>query len=82
MMTFKLSDTSWTPLVIVSTISKFILMATFWWLYFELVEKHLLGKNLSTGQNIVYGHLFIYIGFTIVPEISIVDFSMLSLFCF
>ncbi|WP_419905998.1 low temperature requirement protein A [Kiloniella sp.] len=35
-------------------------MCAVWWLYFETHEEKAIGKELGTGQRILYGHLGIY----------------------
>ncbi len=89
MLATNLSETSWSVSTIAATVIGFIIIATLWWLYFDLTEKHTLGKELGTGQHIIYGHLFVYIGlssiavfigYAITLELSIVDHLLLCLF--
>ncbi len=89
MLATNLSETSWSASTVAATVVGFILIATLWWLYFDLMEKHTLGKELGTGQHIIYGHLFVYvglssiavfIGYAITLELSIVDHLLLCLF--
>jgi len=91
MLATNLSATPLSVSVGAATIAGFILIATLWWFYFDLMENHTLGKELGTGQRILYGHLFIYvglssiavfIGYTITLELSIIDHFLLSLFGF
>ncbi|MCP4105562.1 MAG: low temperature requirement protein A [Desulfobacteraceae bacterium] len=78
----------WTPVLIISGVTGFILICTIWWMYFENLERLILGKYLSTGQAIIFNHLFIYIGlgmlanvirFSLLQELKIFDFKILSL---
>ena len=84
-----LSETAWSITTVVAAILGFILIACLWWLYFELMERHVLGKNLGAGQRIIYGHLFIYTGlssiavfiaYAITRELAVTDYLWLSLF--
>ncbi|VAW67348.1 hypothetical protein MNBD_GAMMA09-2617 [hydrothermal vent metagenome] len=85
-----LSETDWSIVTIITAILGFTLIASLWWLYFELMEKHVLGKNLGAGQRIIYGHLFIYtglssiavfIGYAITLELTVItDYLWLNLF--
>lgn len=86
-MATKLNDTQWSVYTVGATISGFFILSTIWWLYFNLMEKYIIGKELHTGQHVIYGHLFIYsglsaiavfIGFSIAPEL--VFTSHLALF--
>ncbi len=89
MLANNLSETSWSVSTVATSAVGFILIATLWWLYFDLVENHILGKELGTGQRIIYGHLFIYlglssiavfIGYAITAKLGFVDHLLLSLF--
>ncbi len=89
MLATNLTATPWSVPTIIIAIVGFILIATLWWFYFDLMEKHILGKELGTGQYILYGHLFIYIGlssiavfigYAIIVELSIFDHLLLCLF--
>ena len=84
------SNLSEQPLNMATTttaITGFILMATLWWLYFGLMDNDVLGQELGTGQRIIYGHLFIYIGlssiavfigYAVIPELHLKDHLLLS----
>jgi len=65
MIASALSESSWTAYTIGAAIAGFLIIATVWWLYFTLMEEDLLGKALGTGQHIIYGHLFVYAGLSI-----------------
>ena len=82
MISSTLSEIQWIDFTVGAAISGFLIMASFWWLYFDLMEKTLPGEKMDTGQHFIYGHLFIYmglsicavfIGFTINPELSFND---------
>ncbi len=88
MLATKLSATPWSLFVVIAAITGFILIAALWWAYFDMMESHILGRELGTGQRILYGHLFIYIGlstiavfigYAITPELNTVDHLALSL---
>lgn len=85
-MATKLNEVPWTTNVIESIILGFLILSATWWLYFNLMEKNMVGKKIQTGQNIVYGHLFIYtglsaiavfIGYSIKPELTLLSHNML-----
>ena len=61
-----LADIHWTLSSIGAAISGFLIISAVWWLYFDLMENNLLGKRLGTGQRIIYGHLFVYSGLSII----------------
>lgn len=84
-----LTETPWSISVVISAILGFIIIATLWWLYFDLTEHHILGKELGTGQRIIYGHLFVYmglssialfIGYAITLKLGPAEHLVLSLF--
>lgn len=78
----KLGDLSWTLLTPFAATNGFIAMCAAWWLYFDTHDERVVGHNVGTGQRIVYGHLGIYcglsiisaaIGFSISGELGITD---------
>ena len=82
----KLNVTPWSIFTVAAAISGFFILTTIWWLYFNLMEKYIIGKELHTGQHVIYGHLFIYsglssiavfIGFSIAPELTLTSHLML-----
>jgi len=86
MLATKLNDNQWTELTVGAAISGFFILSAIWWLYFNLVEEHLIGQNLNTGQHVIYGHLFIYsglsaiavfIGYSVKPELTLLSHLML-----
>ncbi|VAW92229.1 hypothetical protein MNBD_GAMMA23-268 [hydrothermal vent metagenome] len=89
MLATNLSETPWSTLTVAAAVVGFILMATLWWLYFGLVDNHVLGKELGAGQRIIYGHLFVYmglssiavfIGYAITLKLGSIDHVLLNLF--
>ena len=91
MIASKLNDVQWSVSTTSAAIAGFFIMVSLWWLYFDLVEEYIVGRELKTGQDIVYGHYFIYsglsaiavfIGFFIVPELTLASHLMLFLFGF
>jgi low temperature requirement protein LtrA len=65
MIASALSESSLTAYTVGAAIAGFLLMATLWWLYFDLMENVILGKALGAGQRIIYGHLFVYTGLSV-----------------
>jgi len=89
MLATNLTETPWSTTVIITAVSGFIIIATLWWLYFDLTEHHTLGKQLGAGQHIIYGHLFVYmglssiavfIGYTITLKLGVTEQLSLCLF--
>ncbi len=65
----------------------FVMIAALWWVYFDIIEEIVTGKKLGAGHTIIYGHLFVYagmsilanvIGFGIHPEIALADHRLLA----
>ncbi|MBT3306138.1 MAG: low temperature requirement protein A [Alphaproteobacteria bacterium] len=78
----KLGEQSWSPLTPLAAVNGFVVMTAAWWLYFDAHEERVIGQDLGAGQRILYGHLGIYcglsilsaaIGFAISGELGIVD---------
>lgn len=78
----KLGDLDWTVLTPFAAINGFIAMCAAWWLYFDTHDELVVGQNVGTGQRIVYWHLGVYcglsiisaaIGFSISGELGITD---------
>lgn len=65
MIATNLSMVSFNISTILATISGFLIISAIWWIYFDIMENYILNKVLFTGQNIIYGHLFIYAGLSI-----------------
>ncbi len=88
MIATKLNEVQWTTSTISAAISGFFIISSLWWVYFNLMERYVTGKELETGQHIIYGHLFVYaglssiavfIGFSIIPELTLTNHLMLFL---
>ncbi len=78
----KLSDQTWSALTPFAAVNGFVVMCAAAWLYFDTHEELVVGKDLGTGQRILYGHLGIYcglsvisaaIGFSITGELNTTD---------
>lgn len=54
--------TDFSSALFVRLLLAFSLVACLWWLYFETMERTLMGKLEGAAQLHIYGHLFIYIG--------------------
>lgn len=57
-----MTATNYNILFVVTLFLAFSLVSSIWWLYFETMEKTLMGKLEGAAQLHIYGHLFIYIG--------------------
>lgn len=66
MLATNLSNTGLNYTNFSASVAGFIMICSLWWIYFDLVENHIINTALSTGQNIIYGHLFIYIGLSMI----------------
>ncbi|MEP3248504.1 MAG: low temperature requirement protein A [Sneathiella sp.] len=80
---------SWTPLSLTMATGSFIMACSLWWLYFNNMDRHIMGKKLGTGQSVIYSHLFIYSGlggiaamirFAVLPELTLIEYKLLSAF--
>lgn len=78
---------TWTPMALSMAGTGFILVCALWWLYFENIERRIVGKILGHGQAVIYAHLLIYlglggiaamVGFSVIPELSLEGFKILS----
>ncbi|MDA9982837.1 low temperature requirement protein A [Gammaproteobacteria bacterium] len=78
----KLSDQPWTILAPYAAVNGFVVICAAWWLYFDTHEELVVGQKLGTGQKVLYGHLGIYcglsvisvaIGFSISGELNTID---------
>ncbi len=89
MLASSLNKVIWNTSIIAAVISGFIIIAILWWIYFDLMESNILGQDLGTGQRILYGHLFIYIGlssiavfigYSINHQLHLMDHLLLAIF--
>ncbi len=62
----KLGDQAWATLTPFAAVNGFVVMCAAWWLYFDTHEERAIGKVTGTGQKIIYGHLGIYSGLSII----------------
>jgi low temperature requirement protein LtrA len=62
----KLSDQTWSALTPFAAVNGFVVMCAAWWLYFDTHEELVVGKDLGTGQRVLYGHLGIYYGLSVI----------------
>src|SRR5699024_5374602 len=46
----------------------FVIIISLWWQYFDNLEQKIDKNMQSTGQSIIYGHLFIYISLSIIAS--------------
>ncbi len=88
-LTSSFDGLAWTPLSITLAAGSFAMACGLWWLYFNNMDRHIIGKRLGTGQSIIYSHLFIYMGlggvaamirFAIVPDLTLTEYKILSAF--
>ena len=77
----------WTPLPLTLAACGFIMVCSLWWLYFENIERRIVGQHLGHGHGILYSHFLIYIGlggiaamirFAVIPELTLFDYKLLS----
>jgi low temperature requirement protein LtrA len=81
-----LADIQWRSSTIATAISGFIMVASIWWIYYDsfyLLET----RRLATGHAIVYSHLFLFIGLSVLAslirhailnDIAVRDFQLLA----
>lgn len=83
----KLGNLAWVAITPFAAVNGFVVMCAAWWLYFDTHEEHAIGQELGTGQRVLYGHLGIYcglsvvstaIGFSIDGELSVVDHAVMT----
>ena len=81
-----LANISWTAERLVTAATGFVTISSIWWVYFD--SFHLLSEQkLSTGHSVLYSHLFVFIGLSILAslirhaildDMQISDFRVLS----
>jgi len=83
----RLGDQPWTALTPFAAINGFVVVSAAWWFYFNTHDKQVIGHALGTGQKILYGHLGIYIGlsvisaaigFSISGELDLIDHALMT----
>lgn len=71
----------------VAAFAGFSLTAAIWWTYYENLERRIYGRDLGTGQMVIYLHLLIYLGlgglantirFAIEPVLAPGDYKLLA----
>lgn len=81
-----LADISWTAERLVTAATGFVTISGIWWVYFD--SFHLLSEQkLTTGHSVLYSHLFVFIGLSILAslirhaildDMKVVDFRVLA----
>ncbi|VAV91356.1 Low temperature requirement protein A [hydrothermal vent metagenome] len=78
---------SWSLFSILMAASGFVMACGLWVIYFDKLDKQITGKELGHGHRIIYSHLLIYAGlggiaamirFAVVPELTLLDYKLLS----
>lgn len=82
-----LAHISWTAERLVTAATGFVTISSIWWVYFD--SFHLLSKQkLATGHSVLYSHLFVFIGLSILAtlirhaildDMQLADFRVLSM---
>ena len=63
-----LADISWTVERLLTAAMGFVMISSIWWVYFD--SFHLLSEQkLTTGHSILYSHLFVFIGLSILASL-------------
>ncbi len=63
-----LADISWTVERLATAATGFVMISSIWWVYFD--SFHLLSEQkLTTGHSILYSHLFVFIGLSILASL-------------
>jgi low temperature requirement protein LtrA len=63
-----LADISWTVERLLTAATGFVMISSIWWVYFD--SFHLLTEQkLTTGHSILYSHLFVFIGLSILASL-------------
>jgi low temperature requirement protein LtrA len=81
-----LANISWTVEKLLTAATGFVMISSIWWVYFD--SFHLLSEQkLTTGHSILYSHLFVFIGLSILAslirhaildDMALSDFRLLS----
>jgi low temperature requirement protein LtrA len=75
-----LANISWSPYSLVAAATGFVMVSSIWWIYFDSFYL-LTEQKLTTGHSIVYSHLFLFIGLSILASLirhAILDDMALS----
>jgi low temperature requirement protein LtrA len=63
-----LANISWTVERLLTAATGFLMISSIWWVYFD--SFHLLSEQkLSTGHSVLYSHLFVFIGLSILANL-------------
>jgi low temperature requirement protein LtrA len=75
-----LANISWTVERLLTAATGFVMISSIWWVYFD--SFHLLSEQkLTTGHSVLYSHLFVFIGLSILASLirhAILDDMVLS----
>jgi low temperature requirement protein LtrA len=82
-----MSESGLTAASAVAAVAGFVVLSAAWWIYFDLTDERIVGRELGHAQRIVYGHLPLYAGlavfanfvrFALVPAINVLDHMMMG----
>ena len=88
-----LANISWTAERMLTAATGFVMISSIWWVYFDSFHL-LIRQKLTTGHSVLYSHLFVFIGLSILAslirhaildDLAVYDFRVLSvigLVCF
>lgn len=80
-------EIAWSPLSLSMAVCGFMLTCSIWWVYFENLDRSIMGRDLGHAHGIIYPHFFIYLGlggiaavvrFAVVPDLALTDYKILS----
>lgn len=83
-----MSENGVTAMSAAAAVIGFVVLSACWWLYFDLTDERIVGRELGHAQRIVYGHLPLYAGlavlanfvrFALVPALNVVDHFMMGM---
>jgi len=86
-LSISLEASSWNLDMVTAGLAGFVLIAALWWVYFDTIETIVIGKSHGAGHAIIYGHLFVYagmsmlanvLGYGIHPQIGLGDHKLLA----
>jgi len=87
-LSISLEGSSWNSSMITAGLAGFAIIAALWWVYFDITEAAVIGKTQGAGHAIIYGHLFIYAGLSMLanvlsygihPQIGLGDHKLLAI---
>ncbi|TFW28417.1 low temperature requirement protein A [Duganella callida] len=63
-----LANFSWTVETLLTAVTGFVMISSIWWVYFD--SFHMLTRQkLTTGNSVLYSHLFVFIGLSILASL-------------